>query len=146
MIAADSNTLINCLNGSKEIPFNELIVTDDLYKEYLVAEEKHNTKINGATLISQIDGYDEAFYLKEYARVLNCYPGISFSKMRGFADISIVALASCIVTNFGKTQKQMSLGFSDDQKLQVYTSDDTLRKMLKKEFDGLIEIKQYSDL
>lgn len=146
MIAADSNTLINCLNGSKDIPFKELVVTDDLYMEYLVAEEKHNTKINGVIPISKIEGYDEAFYLKEYARVINCYPDISFARMSGFADISIVALVSCIVTNFGKTQKQMTLGFSDDNKLHVYTSDGNLRKMLKREFDDLIEIKQYSDL
>lgn len=66
--------------------------------------------------------------------------------MSGFADISIVALVSCIVTNFGKTQKQMTLGFSDDKKLHVYTSDGNLKKMLKREFDGLIEIKEYSDL
>src|SRR5438477_4912638 len=111
MTVVDTNTIINSINGGKDLPQIEIIVPDDLYNEYLVAETRHNKKIEKVKMASTMKGFDEACYLQEYAKMLNKFNGVSFAKMSGFADVSILALVSCLVTDFGKRPPQTTLDF-----------------------------------
>lgn len=147
MIIVDSNTVISCFKNSHALKGSEIVVPDDLYEEYLAAEIRHRQKINGLQLASTIKGYDEAAYLRKYAEALNSYSQVSFDKMRGLGDVSIIALVACMTTEFGKAlpQTSLDLGTANSESIIVVTDDGHLKKKLQKDFDGLIEIISYEE-
>ncbi|RTK94778.1 hypothetical protein EKI60_02645 [Candidatus Saccharibacteria bacterium] len=142
MTVVDTNTIINSINNGGKLPSIEITVSDDLYYEYLVAEARHNKKFEMVKLASSMKGYDEAHYLKEYATMLNKFTGVSFAKMRGFADVSILALVSCLVTDYGRRPPQTTLEFGtiDTSLVTVITKDGPLKKMLADEFGNQVNI------
>ena len=142
MIVVDTNTIINCINSGSDLPRMDIVVPDDLYEEYLVAETRHNQKIEKVKIASNMKGYDEAHYLQEYARMLNKFNGVSFAKMRGFADVSILALVSCLISDYGRKPPQTSLdlGTIDASAVTVITSDGPLKSMLTSEFGNQVNI------
>lgn len=147
MIVIDSNTVISCFKDKKSLPSGTLVAPDDLREEYLVAETRHGEEIQGVQLASRVSGYDDAYYLQQYANFLNTYNDVSFVQMRGFADVSILALTKCLVTDFGKKADQLSLDLGDANadKLTVITDDVELRKKLVAEFGDRIKIIGYND-
>lgn len=147
MKVIDSNIVIKCFDNKKALPEGELVAPDDLRDEYAVTVEQHRQEIPGVKLASKISGYNEAYYLQRYAYYLNSYKEVYFVQMRGFADVSILALVSCLVTNFGKQGQQAILDFGIDtpDKITVITDDKVLTQSLKKEFDGQIDILGYND-
>lgn len=148
MTIFDTNMIIKCLKNSIELPLVEIIVPDDLYNEYLIVEARHKKKIDKIRLASSHEGYSEAYFLKEYARMLNKFSGVSFAKMRGFADVSILALASCLITDYGKQYAQTALSFEglDMAKVTIATDDESLRKMLIKEFGDQAHLVNFNEM
>jgi len=148
MIVLDSNIIIKCFRNKKALPKDELIAPDDLHDEYLVAQEIHGEDIAGVKLISKLQFYDEAYYLQRYAHYLNSYSEVYFVQMRGFADVSILAMASCLITNFGRQSQQMvfDLGIDDPEVITVATDDDSLTRSLTQEFGDKIRVVGYDDL
>lgn len=147
MIVVDSSTVIECLKHNRPLPTG-MLVPDDLYNEYLIAEARHGNKIKGITLASTIKGYDEVYYLRAYSKALNSFSHLSFAKSRGFGDVSIIALVACLVTDFGRSQPQLSLDLGDitASKVIVITDDVGLRKKLTQEFKDDIDLRGYADL
>lgn len=147
MKVVDSNTVIECLKNNRPLPA-DLLVPDDLYSEYLVAETVHGEKIKGIVLASTIKGYDEVHYLREYAKALNSFTQLSFAKSRGFGDVSIIALVSCLISDFGRMQPQLSLdlGANTPGKVIVVTDDEGLRRKLSQQFGSDIDLRRYGDL
>jgi len=145
MIVLDTNTVITSFENGQRFTVGELIVSDDLYEEYLVAETRHKEQVGKIKHASLLKGYDEAYYLSQYARVLNQYAQVSFAKMRGLGDVSIIALVACLVTDFGRKLPQiiLDLDINKPTKAVVVTNDAHLNKKLKEEFDGLIDIINY---
>ena len=148
MIIVDSNAIIKNMNGPDKLDGLKLIVPDDLYGEYLVAEVRHGVSLPEIQLASTLKGFDESVYLKEYIAYLNSYTQMSIAKMRGLADVSILALVKCLTTDFGRQSRQITLDFGPQiiESLTVVTSDDKLFKRLEEEFEGLITIIQYEAL
>lgn len=147
MIIADSNAIIKDMDNSTKLGVMDLVVPDDLYDEYLVAEIRHGRRLPKLRLASALKGFDESAYLREYISYLNSYSQISISKMRGLADVAILALVKCLTTDFGRKNQQVTFDFDSDvvEKIKVITNDENLSKKLKQEFDGLIEIVEYDD-
>jgi hypothetical protein len=148
MIVADSNTVIDCLKNGRRLP-GGLVVPDDLYIEYLIAEARHGEKIEGVMLASALKDYDEVYFIREYAKALNSFGQLSFAKARGFGDVSIIALVSCLLNNFGRRQAQLSLDLGEDlpaDRVVVITDDEGLRRKLTADFNNDIDLRRYSDL
>lgn len=147
MIIVDSNTVISCFNNHQKLTGMELVVPDDLYEEYLAAEIRHGQKLDGIRLASTLKGYDEAAYLRKYAEAINDYSHISFDKMRGLGDISILALVACLVTNFDKALPQISLNLGEGIKetIHIVTDDSNLKKKLQKDFGEFVEVLSYEE-
>jgi len=147
MIVVDSNTVISCFKDKKSLPIGTLVAPDDLIDEYLIAQTRHGENIPGVQLASNLSGYDDAYYLQQYSHYLNSYKDVSFVQMRGFADISILALVKCLVNDFGKRADQLTLDLGDNNldKLTVVTDDGELRTKLSSEFSDQINIIGYSD-
>lgn len=147
MIVLDSNTVITGFENKHKFATDQFIVPDSLYEEYQVAEVRHKEQVRGVTLASTLKGYDEAYYLSEYAKALNSYSQVSFAKMRGFGDVSIIALVGCLATDFGRKLPQTAFDFGNDApvKVRVVTNDNNLRKKLKKDFEGQVELISYDD-
>lgn len=147
MIIADTSSIITSFEQDKLISVNDIIVPDDLYEEYLVAEIRHKKRVTNFKLASTQKGYDEAYYLKKYADVLNSYTPASLARMRGLGDVSIIALVDCIVTDYGKNPPQTMLNLGDNSldKVIVITNDEDLSKRLSKDFQGLIDLVSYEE-
>lgn len=148
MIVVDSNIIIRCFENKRSLPKGELIVPDDLNDEYEVAKVVHGKDIIGLTLASQLADYNEAYYLKKYAHYLNSYQEVYFVQMRGFADVAILALAACLVDNFGmpKQQALFDSGVDLADTITVATQDGPLRKKLQSEFGNQIRIIRFEDI
>lgn len=148
MIIADSNAIIENMNGPDKFSDIELLVPDDLYSEYLVVEVRHGVSLPKLKLTSTLKGFDESVYLKEYISYLNSYTQMSIAKMRGLADVSILALVKCLTTDFNRKNQQITFDFESNiiEKIKVITDDDHLLKKLRQEFDGLVEVIEYHNL
>lgn len=148
MIVVDSNIIIRCFEDKRSLPNKELIVPDDLNDEYEVAKVVHGRDIVGMKLASELDGFDEAYYLKKYFHYLNTYPEVYFVQMRGFADVAILALVACLVENFGSPKQQtlFDMGIDSPDMITVVTQDGQLQKKLQSEFGKQINIIQYEDI
>lgn len=148
MMVLDSNIIIKCFRNKKALPKDELIAPDDLRDEYLVAQKMHGEDIPGVKLISKLQSYEEAYYLQRYAHYLNSYSEVYFVQMRGFADVSILAMVSCLIADFGRQGQQMvfDLGIDDPEVITVATDDDSLMRSLKQEFGDKIRAIGYDDL
>lgn len=148
MIVVDSNIIIRCFKDKRSLPSKGLIVPDDLNDEYEVAKVVHGRDIVGMTLASQLQGFDEAYYLKKYFYYLNTYSEVYFVQMRGFADVAILALVACLVDNFGNPKQQtlFDMGVASHNTITVATQDGPLRKRLQNEFGNQINIIQYEEI
>jgi hypothetical protein len=78
--------------------------------------------------------FDKAGYLKNYADMLNKYGDKSFYNMRGFGDISILALLKTVK----QTHKVQLPGLEDG--LLVITTDGQLTKHIAREFGDKSEL------
>jgi hypothetical protein len=138
----DANGLIHCLDKNKPLPEQPLVVTEDLREEYETALVVNGHRKLALQDISELPGYDEGFYLKEYARYLNTFSGVDLSGMRGITDASILALASCLLNDFGGAQQtHLDLGEITETKLTVISNDGGLTRRLVRDFgDGVIII------
>jgi hypothetical protein len=80
--------------------------------------------------------------------MLNKYGGYSFTAMRGFGDVAILALVKAFNDNFGKPQ-QVSLGiFGDgaDEDVTVLTEDRGQAKRHKNEFGDSVRVLASKEL
>ena len=147
MMILDSNIIIKCFRNKKALPKDDFVAPDDLRDEYLVAQQMHGEDIPGVKLFSKLPSYDEAHYLQRYAHYLNSYSEVYFAQMRGLADVSILAMVSCLITNFGRQGQQMvfDLGIDDPEVITVATDDDSLTRSLKQEFGDKIRTIGYDD-
>ena len=148
MIVVDSNIIIQCFENNKSLPDELLIVPDDLRDEYEVAKTTHDKDIPSMMPAAALKEYDEAYYLRKYHHYLNAYSEVYFAQMRGFADVSILALVACLVDSFGKPKQQalFDAGVESDNTIVVATEDGPLRKTLQKEFSNEIELITYTDI
>ena len=142
----DSSTLIYCFVNGIDLP-GTFYVIGDLDEEFEMAEPMHKKKRTNVLQASEIRDYSEAYYLRQYAVMLEQHAGFSLSGMRGLGDIAILALVKSYQDNFG-VANQISLGLFDDEpdQITVITNDAGLKKRLIKEFNGTITIQTSADL
>jgi hypothetical protein len=148
MIIADNNIIIQCFKDRCPLPRQKLIAPDDLYDEYRVAELNHNRHIPNLISASELQGFNQAYYLKKYYYYLNSYNDVHFVQMRGFADVSILALTASLIHNFGKP-KQPTLFDTEAPNHDIViiaTEDKCLKKRLIKEFGDQIKIIGFEDI
>lgn len=115
---------------------DEYFITPDIEQEVFIAEIVHSRKApkNIRTILTQGD-FDEALYIKNYFSALNQYGKRSFFNMKGFGDVSMIALVKTLVEiNNTKPQALPLPGLSRD--IEVYTGDNNLKKALQKEFSS----------
>ena len=147
MMILDANGLINCIKSGKALPSSELLVTDDLREEYETA-----LLINGHLTLNMVDAsslpqYNEAFYYKEYTKYLNSFSSVNVASMRSLTDVSILALVSCMVNQFGKGQQiRLDLGDEREEKIIVLTDDKNLTRRLQADFSDRVEVIGLSSL
>lgn len=134
---ADSTVIIKCFQQGSDIPVAKIVVPDDLFNEYLVAEERHQKKVSQVQKATELEDYSEAYYLQRYAVFLNEYSGVSFTKMSGFGDVSVLALTASVVEKFGRGTDQLSLELGDESgpAVCVVTDDVNLAKKIKSIYD-----------
>lgn len=141
MIILDANGLIYCLNHSKPFPGLEFIVSDELRDEFetaLVVNGGRKIKLRD---ISELPNYSEAYYLNEYAHYLNTFSGVDLSCMRGVTDVTILAMVSSILNQFGSDQQtQLDLGDANETTVTVITNDGDLKKRLTRDHEKLVRI------
>lgn len=142
----DASTLIYCFDNNVELS-GIYHVIGDLDEEFELAELIHNKDRTNVLQASELPDYDEAYYLRQYAVMLNKHAGFSLSGMRGLGDIAILALVKSYQDNFGVAQ-QTTLGLFEDQPNQatVITNDDKLKKRIIREFGDSVEILSSDDL
>lgn len=146
MKIVDSSALIYCFNN--KIKLEEVFhVIGDLDEEFELAELIHEEKRTNIEQASKITGFSEAYYLAQYSIMLNKHAGRSFTAMRGFGDIAILALVKSFIDNFGHP-KQASLGLFGDSSddITVITDDNGLTKRLRDEFGDIVAILTSKDL
>lgn len=148
MIIVDSNTIIQHLSGGESLLIPDMLVPDDLYEEYIVAELRHNKRIPNIKLASTLANYDQSYYLTEYVKAIRSFKHFSFARMSGFGDIAIIALASSIIDDFGKSNPQQltfDLVPGPQHQLTVITSDKDLRAYLNDKLKEDIRVIEYAD-
>lgn len=148
MIIVDNNIIIQCFQNNHPLPRQKLIVPDDLSEEYEVAKSTHDKEVPNIILASKLQGFDQAYYLKKYYTYLNSYNDVHFAQMRGFADVSILALTASLIHNFGKP-KQPTLFDTEAPNHDIViiaTEDKCLKKRLIKEFGDQIKIIGFEDI
>lgn len=146
MKVIDSSTLINCID-------NDIILSDiyyttgDLSEEIELIELIHERKLNNIEQAVKLPNFNEAYYLRQYALMLNKYPGYSFRSMRGFGDVAILALIKSKLDNFGEPNQITLNLFNDvDDLVTVITNDIRLSKKIKKEFNNKVIVLSSSDV
>lgn len=141
MTILDSNGLIYFLRNGKVLPDSELTTTEDLRDEYDTALLVNGRRTLRTKDISELSGYDEAYYYKEYVKYLNSFSGVNVASMRSLTDASILALVSCVTSGFGRGG-QTSLEFGDEyiERVIVISKDDDLIKRLIDDFGSDVEI------
>lgn len=142
----DSSTLIYCFVNSIDLP-GTFYVIGDLDEEFELAELMHRKKRTNVLQASEIQNYNEAYYLRQYSAMLEQHAGFSLSGMRGLGDIAILALVKSYQDSFGAAS-QVSLRLFDDDSDQVtvITNDEGLKKRLTREFNDTITLLTSSDL
>lgn len=142
----DSSTLIYCFEHGIALEETHYVI-GDLDEEFEVAELVHGKSRNNVELASEIDNYNEAYYLREYAGMLNKYGGYSFTAMRGFGDIAILALVKSYIENFGYAkQAKLDLFGKNSNDITVITDDDGLRKRIVGEFGDSVTALNKNDI
>lgn len=112
----------------KVLPAGFCCVSPDVLDEY---ESWHEQKLpKNVHNVCDLDGFDEALYLRNYRLMLNKHRGRSFYNMTGFGDISILALIA--------TQKELDKIRLPLDQLVVITNDGPLGKKIEKEFGKTI--------
>lgn len=140
----DSSTLIGCIE--KDIfPSGIYYSTGDLSEEIDLVELIHDRKLKNIRQATELSNYNEAYYLKQYSKMLNKYAGYSFVGMRGFGDIAILALVKSKLENFGKPN-QTAFYFLGDNEVVVITDDNGLSKNIKKEFKDKVTVLTSNNL
>lgn len=142
----DSSSLIYCYENGIELDGNYYVV-GDLDEEFELAELIHNEKRTNIRQASSLPEYSEAYYLAQYSVMLNKHAGHSFTSMRGFGDIAILALVQSSINNFGRPNQTSFNLFSDtDEDVIVITNDAGLTKRLLADFGESITILGNKDL
>jgi hypothetical protein len=142
----DSSSLIYCYDNGVKLN-GDYYVVGDLDEEFELVELIHNEKRTNVLQASSLSHYSEAYYLAQYSVMLNKHAGHSFTSMRGFGDIAILALVQSSIDNFGRPN-QTSLDLFNDTKdgITVITNDVGLTKRLRADFDESITILSNEDL
>jgi hypothetical protein len=142
----DSSTLIYCFTNNITL-VGTYYVIGDLDEEFELAELVHHQTRASIEPATKLPNYNEAYCLAQYAYMLNKHAGYSFTAMRGFGDIAILALVKSFKDNFGEPdQVSMNLFEDDSEIVTVITDDNGLSKRLKAEFNGSIAIKNSKDI
>lgn len=142
----DSSTLINCIE--KGIILSDVYyTTGDLSDEIELIEIIHEQKLINIEEATKLPNYSEPYYLRQYALMLNKYSGYSFTAMRGFGDVAILALVKSKLDNFGKPdQTTLELFGEMDNKITIITNDTGLSKRIKNEFKNKVIILDSNDI
>lgn len=142
----DSSTLIYCFSNGVSLE-GVYYVIGDLDEEFDLVELIHQKSRTNIQPASNLHNYNEAHYLSQYSVMLNKYGGYSFTAMRGFGDVAILALVRSFINNFGKPH-QISLDLFEDSgnDVTVVTDDRGLSKRLKNEFGDSVRLLTSKDL
>jgi len=142
----DSSSLIFSYENNINLE-GTFFVIGDLDEEFELVELIHNQKRSNIVQASTLPNYSEAYYLTQYSLMLNRHAGHSFTSMRGFGDIAILALVQSSLDNFGQPN-QTSLGLfgNTEDVIIVITNDTGLTKRLKSEFDDRVLVLANEDL
>lgn len=148
MIVLDSNAVIHYIQLGKPMPVGILLVPDDLQDEYEVMALRHGGhRLPTVTPASSHPSYSEAYYYQRYVHYINAYSQVYLARMSGLADVSILTLVDCLITNFGNGGQQLSLdlGINTD-KVIVISDDGKLKKMLEAEFGEDVDVVSSADI
>jgi|GEM_PF-888261 len=143
----DSSALIYCYDNGISLEGAHYVI-GDLDEEFELVELIHSKIRTNIEPASSLPSYSEAYYLHQYSIMLNRYGGYSFTGMRGFGDVAILALVKSHLDNFSKPyQTSLPLFGSQSEEVIVVTDDEGLSKRIKKEFGDkvtLVSSKQLS--
>lgn len=135
MTILDANGLIHCLSYNKPLPDSPFIVTEELREECETALVVNGNRSLILEEAANLPGYDEAYYLTQYAHYLNTFSEADLACMRGITDVTILALVSSILNEFGSTQQtQLELEDREDTPITVISNDKALTKRLAYDF------------
>jgi hypothetical protein len=120
------NTALNYVMKNRLELDGDYVITPDVKDEY---EAGHDTPLPAAIrLVTELGQFDEATYLNHYQAMLNSYKKRSFYNMRGFGDVSILALLHATKESSSGRLPTMIEGVT------VVTSDDKLTAYIRAEF------------
>lgn len=117
-------------------------ITDDIKKEMDLSPGDNDKLMSG--LINIITGKSDKEkqerkkiinYYANYKHFLNSYKAVSFYNMTGFGDVSILALVKSLL------EKNTACPTLFEQPIHVYTKDRNLQNELRKEFKGIIIVR-----
>lgn len=124
---------------------DQYFVTPDVKEEISVSEIVNGKQAPKEIreVFSQAD-FDESIYLKNYYWALNHYPKRSFFNMKGFGDVSVAALVKTLIET--NQEKPPTLFPGMEEKIEIFTGDQNLKKFLEKEFGKDIIVHPKTDI
>lgn len=123
-------TALDYMTKQEVLPAGFCCISPDIQEEY---DSWHDKKLpKNVRNICDVEGFDEALYLRNYQVMLNKHRGRSFYNMTGFGDISVLALLA--------TQRELDAAKLPLDELLVVSGDGPLSARIRKEFSNEIRI------
>jgi len=127
----DANALINLQQAGRSIAAKHKCYVPDEIAEELQSSGEGDRWLQTQPLASL--RLDEVEYLKDYARFLNSFSGVSFYSLKGFGDVALLATLQLLVRRSPTTPTLSREVFPEDTIFFV-TDDKNLRKFVTREF------------
>lgn len=137
----DSSAILYIVNNEIHVD-GDYYITPDIEDEMSINEIATGRKISEYISLKsyeELASIDEASYLFNYQYILNKYGSQRFYTMRGFGDISLIALAKTI-TNKISTNKQPTLLKEYEPRVIIYSGDEGLIRKMQKELGSQVTI------
>lgn len=131
----DANALISLHQLGRSVsPEHKCYVPDEICEELRSTEEGERWL---QTQPLQSVRFDDPEYLKEYARFLNSFPGVSFYSLKGFGDVAALASLQILVRRAPLTLTLSREVFPEDT-IYFVTDDKKLRNFSLKTFGDAV--------
>ena len=131
----DANALISLQQQGRSVSAADKCYVPDEIAEELKSSEDSERWLSAQPLTTI--RIEEAEYLKEYARFLNSFSGVSFYSLKGFGDVAALAALQLLVRQAPATLTLSPDVFPEDSIFFV-TNDKTLRNFTQRTFGSAV--------
>jgi hypothetical protein len=131
----DANALISLQQGGRSVAAKHKCSVPDEIAEELQSSGDGERWLQSQPLTSL--RLDEVEYLKEYARFLNSFSGVSFYSLKGFGDVALLATLQLLVRR-SPTTPTLSRDVFPEDTIYFVTDDKNLRKFVAKQFGDAV--------